>query len=172
MQARTTRSATDKKTGKQRVFVCLLLLPLVLFTLSAFTFIPNTTQIPNVTIGTTLPRTVQMSEMLTLSATDVSCSDVITLEKFSWSGIRIYFNACALEHFTAFVASVGAGVSAFGLVTLVCQECAPLATWIATKVSGAVAGIDFLQYAAQGCGGALLDISWDGGIQFESACSP
>jgi hypothetical protein len=163
MEPNTTRYAMDKKTGRQLMIVSLFLLPLVLFSLSAFTFTPNTSQ--SIAMGTTLPHSV----------TDVSCSDVITLEQFDESGIRIYFNACALEHLTAIVSSasaVGAGVGAMGLVSLLCPECDPLIPWISAIALGATAGINFLQYASQGCGGAILDISWEGGIQFESACSP
>jgi hypothetical protein len=166
MQASATRSAIDKKAGRQRVFVSLILLPIVLFTLSGFTFISNTVHTPRIATGTTIPRAIQMSEMLTFSATDVSCSDVIAIDQISLSGIRIYFNECVLEHLTALVASAGAGAAFIGLV---CPGCAPIATWIATILAGVTGSIDFLQYASQGCDGAFLDISWSG-VQFESAC--
>lgn len=168
MQPDITRYGMDKKTGRQFMFVCLLLLPFVLFSLSAFTFVPNMAQTPRTTFETTLMRSTQMSEILARSATDVSCSDVITPEGVSWSGIRIYFNTCALQHLTAFVASIAAGGAFIGLI---CPECDPLVAWIATIMAGATGGIDFLQYASQGCGGAFLDISWNGGIKLEPACA-
>jgi hypothetical protein len=161
----TSLDRVDKKTGRQLVIVSLLLLPFIMFSLSAFTFTPNTT--PSIAMGTTLPQAIQMSGTQLLSATDVSCSDVVTLEGFSLSGIRIYFNVCALQHLTAFVASFGAGGAFIGLI---CPECDPLVAWIATIMAGATGGIDFLQHAAQGCGGAFLDISWSGGIKFVPAC--
>lgn len=162
----------NKQVRRQWAYAYIFLLPFVLFALSGFTF-PNTSQTPDMAAGTTLPLTLQMSALHPGYAVDDGCSDIITLEQFSWSEIRIYFNACALEHFTAIVAgasAAGAGAGAFGLVSLLCQECAPLVPWITAIVSGATAGIDFLQYASQGCGGAFLIISWDGGIRFEPAC--
>ena len=128
-------------------------------------------QTPRHATETTLPITLQMNEMLVFSTTDVSCSDVIILDKFSWSGIRVYFNVCALEHLNALMASAGAGAAFIGFVSLLCPDCAPIATVITTIAAGFTANIDFLQYASQGCGGAFLDISWNGGIKFESACS-
>src|SRR5205823_1513192 len=136
-------------------------LPIILFTLSAFTFIPNTVQTPNVATGITIPRAAQR-EMLTHSATDGNCSDVVIPEGFSLSGIKIYFNVCALQHLTALVASFGAG-GAF--IALVCPECETLVALITALTAGATGGIDFLQYKAQGCGGVFLDISWSGGIK-------
>src|SRR5438094_774045 len=105
----TTLHRVDKKTGRQFVIVCLLLLPFILFTLSAFTFVPSTAHTPRTAIGTTLMRTTHMREMLAHSARDVSCSDVVIPEGFSLSGIRIYFNVCALQQLTAILASLGAG---------------------------------------------------------------
>jgi hypothetical protein len=168
MQPDITRYRIDKKTGRQFVIVCLLLLPFILFTLSVFTFVPNTAHTPRTAIGTTLTRSTQMNEMLARNARDVGCSDVIIPEGVSWSGIRMYFNTCALQHLTAFVASIAAGGAFIGLI---CPECDPLVAWIATIMAGATSGIDFLQYASQGCGGAFLDISWSGGIKLEPACA-
>jgi hypothetical protein len=169
MQVSATCSATDKKAGRQQIFVCLILLPIVLFTLSGFTVIPNTAQTSSIATEMAIPRAMQMSEMLTFSATDISCSDSIILDQISWSGIRIYFNECALEHLTALVASVGTGGTAIALISSLCPDCAPIAAGIAALVAGVTSGIDFLQWASQGCGGAFLDISWSG-VQFESAC--
>ncbi len=172
MQASTTRYAIDKKTGRQQVFVCLLLLPFVLFALSGFTSIPNTAQAPNQATGTTLPLALQMSALHPGYAADDGCSDVITLVQFSWSEIKIYLNVCALEHLSAFVTSAGAGAAFVGFLSLWCEGCAPIAAVLTFIAAGFMSNIDFLQYASQGCGGAFLDISWFGGIQFESACSP
>lgn len=176
MQAGTTRSAIDKKTGRQQVFVCLLLFPFVLFTLSGFTFIPNTAQRPKQATETTLPLTLQMSTKLTLSAADESCTDTIYIVQSSSSEIKIYFNVCALQHLSAIVAGVDAATAAVNLITLVCSACAPLDAWISTVAAGIAAGITanlaFLQYASHLCGGdgAYLDISWTGGWQFEPSC--
>jgi len=164
----TTYKSIDKHRRRQQVFVCLFLLPFVLFTLSGFTFMPNTAQTPNRATATPLPLALQMSALHPGYAADDGCSDVINIVQFSWTEIKIYFNECALEHLTAIVASVGAG--GIGLVSLLCPDCDPIIAWI-VSLSGAAAGIDFLQSASQGCGGAFLDISWFGGIRFESACS-
>jgi len=172
MHANTTRSAIDKKTGRQQVFVCLLLLPFVLFTLSGFTFIPNKVQTANQATEASLPLTLPMSTLHTAHAADDSCLDVIIVEQFSLSGVKIYFNNCALEHLNALLASADAGAAFIGVASLLCEECVPIAAVITTTVAGLTATNDFLQYASQQCGGAFLDISWDGGIQFESACSP
>jgi hypothetical protein len=170
LPSNTTRSTIDKQAGRQRLYVCLLLLPLVLFTLSAFTFTPNTVQTTNQATTTTRLLALQMSALHPGSPADDGCSDMIILEQLSWSEIKLYFNVCALEHMTALFASVGAGAGVLGLISSVCSVCAPIAAWIAAIAAGAAAGTDFLQ-AADGCGGAILDISWTGGVRLESACS-
>src|SRR6266446_6268407 len=133
MRIDTTHFAIDKQAGRQRLFVCLLLLPLVLFTLSGFTF-PDTAQTPNQVTATTLPPALHPG-----STADDGCSDIIILEQLSWSEIKLYFNVCALEHMTALFASVGAGAGVLGLISSVCPECAPIAAWIATIAAGAAA---------------------------------
>ncbi len=165
MQESTTRYTIDKQAGRHRLFVCLLLLPLVLFTLSGFTFSPNTAHTPNRVTEPPLPLALHPGY-----AADDGCSDAISLVEFSWSEIKLYINECALQHLNALVAIAGAGGDAF--IALLCPDCAALAAWIATIAAGATGGIDFLQYASDGCGGVFLDISWFGGIRFESACSP
>ena len=168
MHANTTRSAIGKKTGRQQVFVCLLLLPFVLFTLSGFTFIANKVQMPNQAPETSLPLTFQMSVLHTAKAADDGCSDVVYIDQVSWQGIKIYFNLCALEHLNAWAADGDAGAA---FITFICPECTPVAAGITAVVAGVEANLANLQYASQGCGGAFLDISWDGGIQIEPACS-
>src|SRR5450759_3240562 len=115
MNTNTTLYTKDKQARKQRVFVCLLLLPFVLFTLSGFTFIPKTVQTPNQAIRPPIPLTLQMSTTLTLSAAEESCIESIYVVQFSLSGIKINFNVCALEHLSALVQSAGAGGAFIGL---------------------------------------------------------
>lgn len=170
MQASTTRSAIDKKTGRQQVFVCLLLFPFVLFTLSGFTFFPNTAQTPKQATETTLPLTLQMSTKLTLSAADESCTDTIHVIQSTLSEIRIYFNVCSLEHLSALVQGADAGAAFLTFISIWCEECAPVAVGATAIAAMVTASIDYLQYASQGCGGVFLDIRLDGGIKFEPAC--
>ncbi len=167
-----TESIKAKKSGVgQRVWAYLVVLPLVLFTLSGYTVIPNTIQPLNLTMETTIPLTFQKGATLTQSAGNVSCSDIITLEQFSGSEMKIYFNDCALQHLTALAATASAAAASIGFVSLWCSDCAPVAAGIATIAAWVTANIATLQYASQQCGGAFLDISWDGGVQFEPACS-
>ncbi len=167
MQESTTRYTIDKQAGRHRLFVCLLLLPLVLFTLSGFTFSPNTAHTPNRVTEPPLPLALHPGY-----AADDGCSDAISLVEFSWSEIKLYINDCALQHLSAWITSVGAGAAFVGFVSLWCEGCAPIAAVLTFIAGGFMSNIDFLQYASQGCGGAFLDISWFGGIQFEPACSP
>ncbi|SRR6266480_1085584 len=175
MQARTTRSAIDKKTGRQQVFVCLLLFPFVLFTLSGFTFIPKPAQTPKQATETTLlsspqQRDFQMSILLSSASTDESCSDIVYPDRISGQEIRIYFNNCALQHLSALISSAGASGAVLSFISLWCEECAPIAAGITAIAAIITANIDYWQYASQGCGGAFLDISWGEGIKFEPAC--
>jgi hypothetical protein len=167
MEPNNTRYEMDKKTGRQFLIVCLLLLPSIVFSLSAFTFIPNTAPAPNRATETTLPLALQMSALGPGYAVDDGCSDVVNIVQSSWTEIKIYLNECAIEHLAALVASVGA-VGA-GLVSFLCPECDPIIAWIAS-LTGVSAVIDFLQSAAQGCGGAFLDFSLSDGIKTEPAC--
>ena len=109
MQSNTTRYAIDNQARKQHVFVCLFLLPLVLFALSGFTVIPNTAQTPKQAAETPLRLTLQMSRTLPLRVADDSCIEIIYVVQLSSSEIKLYFNVCALQHLSALTSSVGAG---------------------------------------------------------------
>ncbi len=170
MHANTTRSAIDKKRGRQQVFVCLLVLPFVLFTLSGFTFIPNVSQTANQATRTPLLLTFQMSVLHTANAADDGCSDVVYIDQVSWQKIRIYFNLCALEHLSALTADGAAAAALIDFVSLWCPDCVPVAAVTTAVVAVVGANVANLQYAAQQCGGAYLDINFDGGWQFEPAC--
>jgi len=104
------------------------------------------------------------------SPADDGCSVMISLVQFNWSGIKLYINDCGLQYLSALVQSASAGAAFVGFVSLWCEGCAPIAAVIAFIAAGFTANIDFLQ-SASGCGGAILDISWTGGIRWESACS-
>lgn len=170
----TEQKRANEPRMVQRVWVYLLLLPIVLFTLSSFTFLPRMVHAQSIATSTPLPLTIQMSALHPRVQVDDGCSDVITLDQISWSGIRLFINDCALQHLSALVATFGAfGTSAalLGVVSSWCFVCAPIAAWIAALAGGATAGLDYLEYDSHGCGGVFVDISWTGGIQVEPACS-
>lgn len=168
MHANASVYTIDKKSGRQQVLVCLFLLPLVLFALSGFTFIPNTAQTSRVASGTPLPLTFQMSVLHTASTADDGCSDVAYIDQLNWQEIKIFFNLCALEHLSALTAD---GSALAGLIAFICPDCTPLAAGITALVAGVEASLANLKAASQQCSGAYLDISWSGGWQFEPACS-
>jgi hypothetical protein len=170
----TTHDAINKQTRKQRVYVCLFLFAFVLFTLNSCATFPDTTQTPGQKTATTQSLKVQHTNskknVVQHNTTSAhGCSDIVFSELVNGK-LLIYFNDCALQHLSAIVASVDAGAAFLGFVSLRCEECVPIAAVIATIAAVVTAGKDFLQYASQGCGGAYLEISWDGGIQFEPAC--
>src|SRR5216683_5537258 len=136
MDSNTIHYTMDKHMRRQRVFVCLLLLPFVLFTLSGFTFLPNTAQTPNQATETTLPLALQVSALHPGTIADDGCSDVISLVEFSWSEIKLYINDCALQLLSAWITSAGAGAAFFGVVSLWCEGCAPIAAVLTFIAAG------------------------------------
>src|SRR5438874_12663124 len=115
-----TQLPTELKKAKklgvvQHMWAYLLLLPIVLFTLSGFTFLPNTAHTASTATSTPSPLAIQMSALHPGLQADDGCSDVITLDQISWSGIQLFINDCALQHLSAIVAAFGA----FGTSTAV-----------------------------------------------------
>jgi hypothetical protein len=123
MKTDTIHHTMNEQAQRRWVYICLLPLVLVLFTLSSCTVIPNSSQTPKIITGTTPAQTFQMSALLTASAAVEGCSDIMYPDRLNGQEIRIYFNDCSLHHLSAIAATIGAILA---IVDAACSGRTPL----------------------------------------------